>query len=62
MADGGKGSRPRPFSVDQKIFDSNWDAIFKKDKSVIDEVSRLIAEETLQETDNRITDHSGEGR
>jgi hypothetical protein len=62
MADGGKGSRPRPFSVDQKIFDSNWDAIFKKDKSVINEVSRLIAEETLQETDNRITDHSGEGR
>ena len=62
MPDGGKGSSPRPFSVDQKTFDANWDAIFKKDKSVIDEVSRLIAEETLQETDNRITDHSGEGR
>jgi hypothetical protein len=26
----GKGSRPRPFSVDQKTFDNNWDAIFKK--------------------------------
>ena len=26
----GKGSRPRPFSVDQKIFDDNWDKIFKK--------------------------------
>jgi len=26
----GKGSRPRPFSVDQKTFDSNWDKIFKK--------------------------------
>jgi hypothetical protein len=62
MADGGKGSSPRPFSVDQKTFDANWDAIFKKDMSVIKEVSRLIAEETLQETDNRITDHSGEGR
>ena len=23
-----KGSNPRPFSVDQKTFDSNWDKIF----------------------------------
>ncbi len=28
MSDGGKGSKPRPFSVDQKTFDTNWDAIF----------------------------------
>lgn len=28
----GKGSKPRPISVDQKTFDANWDAIFKKDK------------------------------
>jgi hypothetical protein len=58
----GKGSVPRPFSVDQKTFDANWDTIFQKNKSVIDEVSKLIAEETLQETDTRITDHSGEDR
>lgn len=25
---GGKGSSPRPFSVDQKTFDNNWDQIF----------------------------------
>ena len=25
-----KGSSPRPFSVSQKQFDSNWDRIFKK--------------------------------
>ncbi len=31
MSDGGKGSRPRPFSVDQKTFDNNWDRIFKKE-------------------------------
>lgn len=62
MANGGKGSRPRPYSVDQKTFDNNWDAIFKKDRAVIEEVSKLIAEETLQETDNRITDYSGEDR
>lgn len=58
----GKGSRPRPFSVDQKTFDANWDSIFSKDKTVIEEVSKLIAEETLQSTDDEITDHSGEGQ
>ena len=61
MAEAGKGSRPRPYSVDQKTFDDNWDTIFRKnEQSVIEEVSKLIAEETLQETENRITDHSGE--
>lgn len=30
MSDGGKGSAPRPFSVDQETFASNWDRIFKK--------------------------------
>ena len=29
MNDGGKGSSPRPFSVDRKTFDENWDKIFK---------------------------------
>lgn len=24
-----KGSSPRPFSVDRKTFDDNWDQIFK---------------------------------
>jgi hypothetical protein len=32
MSDGGKGSRPRPLSVDQKTFDSNWDTIFNRQK------------------------------
>jgi hypothetical protein len=32
MSDGGKGSTPRPYSVDQKTFDNNWDAIFDKKK------------------------------
>jgi hypothetical protein len=30
----GKGSRARPFSVDQQTFNSNWDNIFKKDKDM----------------------------
>ena len=30
MSDGGKGSSPRPFSVDKKTFDNNWEKIFGK--------------------------------
>lgn len=26
----GKGSKPRPFSVDKKTFDDNWEKIFGK--------------------------------
>lgn len=33
MSDGGKGSKPRPFSVDQETFDKNWDNIFRKEKN-----------------------------
>lgn len=33
MSDGGKGSKPRPLSVDQKTFDDNWNAIFSKEKT-----------------------------
>lgn len=28
----GKGSRPRPYSVDRQTFESNWDKIFGKKK------------------------------
>lgn len=29
----GKGSRPRPYSVDRKTFESNWEKIFGKKKT-----------------------------
>ena len=52
MAEAGKGSKPRPYSVDQKTFDANWDAIFgKKDKS-----------EDKKPSDEEIIDHSEEGQ
>ena len=28
----GKGSKPRPFSVNRKTFDKNWNKIFSKKK------------------------------
>ena len=31
MSDGGKGSKPRPFSVTQEEYDNRWNAIFQKD-------------------------------
>ena len=32
-----KGDRPRPFSVDKKTFEENFDKIFKKDKEKNDQ-------------------------
>jgi hypothetical protein len=32
MNDGGKGCKPRPFSVSQKEYDERFDAIFGKKK------------------------------
>ncbi len=37
MSNGGKGSKPRPYSVDLKTFDNNWAAIFQKDKQQVEE-------------------------
>ena len=31
MSDGGKGSRPRPFSISQAEYDARWDTIFRRD-------------------------------
>ena len=31
MSDGGKGSRPRPYSTSQQEYDTRWDAIFSRD-------------------------------
>ncbi len=32
MSDGGKGSKPRPFSVSNEDYANRWDAIFGRDK------------------------------
>ena len=31
MSDGGKGSKPRPFSISQEEYDNRWDHIFSRD-------------------------------
>jgi ubiquinone/menaquinone biosynthesis C-methylase UbiE len=43
----GKGSKPRPYSVDQKTFDNNWDVIFKKKtdrEKALEEMMRVSEE------------------
>ena len=51
MSDGGKGSRPRPFSVAQKEYETRWDAIFgrdlKEEKIVDDKVLKAYNNERL---------------
>jgi hypothetical protein len=48
-----KGSRPRPYTVDLKTFDNNWDNIFRKpdpkvieDAKLEDEAFAQIAKQT----------------
>ena len=51
MSDGGKGSRPRPFSVAQREYETRWDAIFgrdlKEEKILNDEVLKTYNNERL---------------
>jgi hypothetical protein len=48
-----KGDRPRPYSVDLKTFDNNWDSIFKKnipEKQTPKEDSPVLEEKTQEKT------------
>ena len=53
MSDGGKGSKPRPFSVTQEEYDNRWDTIFGRDlkeeekdkrEKALDEMVRISQE------------------
>ena len=48
MSDGGKGSSPRPFSVDQDTFNKNWETIFKK-KKIDEEYEKSILKNDYQD-------------
>lgn len=48
-SDGGKGSKPRPYSVTQEEYDKRWDAIFGRDEPDEDEDNDLEQED--EETD-----------
>lgn len=49
MSDGGKGSKPRPYSISQKEYDNSWETIFgKKDKRIVE----LTDESSSSNTNN----------
>lgn len=54
MSDGGKGSTPRPFSVDNDTFANNWDAIFKKKPKQDDENHGTISDDEKLEDDRDV--------
>ena len=60
MSHGGKGSKPRPFSVSQAEYDTRWDAIFgrdlKEEKSIDDNVLETYNNERLVSKFDKIND------
>ena len=42
MSDGGKGSKPRPFSISQEDYADRFDAIFGKKTNSVDETDDKI--------------------
>lgn len=55
-----KGSRPRPYSISQKDFDTNWDRIFRKDKRV-EEDQQLEDEEFNRIAEQKETKDNKQG-
>ena len=65
MSDGGKGSKPRPYSVPQDQFASNWDTIFGKKKQDNTGVSKdeyydILTTEDCFEYEDKITRYNEE--
>lgn len=52
MSNGGKGSKPRPYSVTQSEFDSNWDRIFNKKNEKVSDTYTTEANETNQSSES----------
>ena len=50
MSDGGKGSKPRPFSVSQDDYEARWNAIFRSEKVVSKSQAKRLA--TMGYVDN----------
>ena len=55
-----KGSRPRPYSISQKDFDTNWDRIYRKDKRV-EEDQQLEDEEFNRIAEQKETKDNKQG-
>lgn len=50
----GKGSKPRPYSVDRKTFNDNWDRIFNNDyQDILSTEDAVISALDKLDHDNR---------
>jgi len=52
MSDGGKGSKPRPFSVTQEEYENRWNAIFQQENVVSKSQAKRFATMKLANEDN----------
>jgi|1048.fasta_scaffold172862_1 hypothetical protein len=57
----GKGSKPRPYSVDQKTFESNWESIFGNKENKFSEFEDKITRNN-SETQEVLSRDSSVGR
>lgn len=48
MSDGGKGCKPRPFSVSQEEYDKRWDTIFQRDLPKEEAVEKVEDEKEIK--------------
>jgi hypothetical protein len=48
MSDGGKGCKPRPFSVSQEEYDKRWDTIFQRDLPEEEKVEEIKDEKEVK--------------
>jgi hypothetical protein len=54
MSDGGKGCKPRPFSVPKEVFDNRFETIFgKKNKTEVEKFDeKVVMKNEYFETEN----------
>lgn len=65
MNEGGKGCKPRPFSVDSETFENNWETIFGKKKKETSDYQDVLSTEdcvlvALDESEDKITRYNEE--
>lgn len=62
MSDGGKGSKPRPFSVSNEEYANRWDAIFGRDKEQNDakiDVSKILPQTVKENVEDFLNSNKG---
>lgn len=58
MSDGGKGSKPRPFSVSHDEWSNRWDAIFGRDQDG-DKLSHVLPQDNVASSQGNGANDSG---